>query len=192
MRRLRLSPNDRSSSLIRICLEVTPDLRGWVVVLPTPELQAVTLTTRMWLLLWFECSAFKERSKEDVIGRYKPVWAVGDELVAVASSSAIKVSLTNRTHLFKTSLTGRITIDWWADAAADYMPRSNIYMHLISDASCRRQKRPSCISLCVFAHCHKLMQLPEQKLCHACMDICVCVFFPLFFQMIEQKLHWSK
>lgn len=83
------------------------------------------------------CSPFRERSEEDVIRRYKPVWAVGDELVAVASSSAIKVSLTNRTHLFKTSVTGRITKDWRANAAADSMPRSNYYMHLMTDASCQ-------------------------------------------------------
>lgn len=83
----------------------------------------------------FGRSPFKEQSDKDGIRRYKPVWPVGDELVAVASSSAIKVSLTNRTHLFKTSVTGRLTSqDRRVDAAADFMPRTNNYMHRMSDA----------------------------------------------------------
>lgn len=94
----------------------------------------------------FGRSPFKEQSDKDGIRRYKPVWPVGDELVAVASSSAIKVSLTNRTHLFKTSVTGRLTRrDRRVDAAADFMPRKNNYMHRVSDAWCRGQERLCCV-----------------------------------------------
>lgn len=121
------------------------------------------------------CSPFKEQSEEDVIKRYKPVWAVGDELVAVASSSVIKVSLTNRTHLFKTSVTGRITKDWRSNAAADYMLRSNDYMHLMSDASCQIDCLAFFFVFCV--HCHKLVQLPEQKQCRVHGHLCVCFCF---------------
>lgn len=109
------------------------------------------------------CSPFKERSEEDVIRWYKPVWAVGGELVAVASSSAIKVSLTNRTHLFKTCVTGRITKDWRANAAAGSMPRSNNYMHLMPDGSMSKGLFLIFLFFCV--QCHKLVQLQEQKRC---------------------------
>lgn len=108
----------------------------------------------------FGCSPFKEQGDKDGIRRYKPVWPVGDELVAVASSSAIKVSLTNRTHLFKTSVTGRLTSqDRRVDAAADFMPRTNNYMHLMSDAWCRGQERQCCVFLFFFCCC--VRSLPQ-------------------------------
>lgn len=132
----------------------------------------------------FGCSPFKEQSDKDGIRRYKPVWAVGDELVAVASSSAIKVSLTNRTHLFKTSVTGRLTSqDRRADTAADFMPRTNNYMHLMSDARCRGQMRLCCVLffllLCTFIATS--LCSCRNKSDAACMDSCVFLFILFIF-----------
>lgn len=133
----------------------------------------------------FGRSPFKEQSDKDGIRRYKPVWPVGDELVAVASSSAIKVSLTNRTHLFKTSVTGRLTSqDRRVDAAADFMPRTNNYMHRMSDAWCRGQERLCCVYfffllLCAFIATS--LCSCQSKSDAACMDGCVFLLIFFFF-----------